>query len=96
MKFPGPLENQRLSSLLERAISREAQMWKVNVPKIPTNQVISHSEQDLFTRHRLLGNVYRDVVLGIFVLWNMFSAGVLMHTCNPRAKKSSRPVLVGG
>ncbi|KAB0345144.1 hypothetical protein FD754_022070 [Muntiacus muntjak] len=41
MKFPGPLENQRLSFLLEKAISREAQMWKVNVPKIPTNQVIS-------------------------------------------------------
>ncbi|KAB0354259.1 hypothetical protein FD755_022797 [Muntiacus reevesi] len=38
MKFPGPLENQRLSFLLEKAISREAQMWKVNVPKIPTNQ----------------------------------------------------------
>lgn len=41
MKFPGPLENQRLSFLLERAISREAQMWKVNVPKMSTNQVIS-------------------------------------------------------
>lgn len=39
MKFPGPLENQRLSFLLEKAISREAQMWKVNVPKMPTNQV---------------------------------------------------------
>nr|XP_030733789.1 cyclin-I isoform X3 [Globicephala melas] len=38
MKFPGPLENQRLSFLLEKAISREAQMWKVNVPKMPTNQ----------------------------------------------------------
>ncbi|CAO2639305.1 CCNI [Lemmus lemmus] len=40
MKFPGPLENQRLSFLLERAISREAQMWKVNVPKMSTNQKI--------------------------------------------------------
>ena len=46
MKFPGPLENQRLSSLLERAISREAQMWKVNVPKIPTNQNVSPSQRD--------------------------------------------------
>ncbi|XP_044536435.1 cyclin-I isoform X7 [Gracilinanus agilis] len=38
MKFPGLLENQRLSFLLEMAISREAQMWKVNVLKISTNQ----------------------------------------------------------
>ncbi|XP_065784017.1 cyclin-I-like isoform X2 [Muntiacus reevesi] len=46
MKFPGPLENQRLSFLLEKAISREAQMWKVNVPKIPTNQNVSPSQRD--------------------------------------------------
>ncbi|EGW12848.1 Cyclin-I [Cricetulus griseus] len=46
MKFPGPLENQRLSFLLERAISREAQMWKVNVPKMPTNQNVSPSQRD--------------------------------------------------
>uniref|UniRef100_A0A7N9CM39 Uncharacterized protein n=1 Tax=Macaca fascicularis TaxID=9541 RepID=A0A7N9CM39_MACFA len=38
MKFPGPLENQRLSFLLEKAITREAQMWKVNVRKMPSNQ----------------------------------------------------------
>ncbi|KAK1176379.1 cyclin-I-like [Acipenser oxyrinchus oxyrinchus] len=38
MKFSGPLESQRLSFLLEMAISREAQMWKVYVPKNPTNQ----------------------------------------------------------
>ncbi|XP_023581905.1 cyclin-I-like isoform X5 [Trichechus manatus latirostris] len=38
MKFLEPLENQRLSFLLEKTISREAQMWKVNVRKIPTNQ----------------------------------------------------------
>lgn len=50
MKFPGPLENQRLSFLLEKAISREAQMWKVNVPKMPTNQVMS----SLFTVDRWL------------------------------------------
>ncbi|XP_045040915.2 cyclin-I isoform X2 [Desmodus rotundus] len=46
MKFPGPLENQRLSFLLEKAISREAQMWKVNVPKMPTNQNVSASQRD--------------------------------------------------
>uniref|UniRef100_A0A2K6V408 Cyclin I n=1 Tax=Saimiri boliviensis boliviensis TaxID=39432 RepID=A0A2K6V408_SAIBB len=46
MKFPGPLENQRLSFLLEKAISREAQMWKVNVRKIPSNQNVSPSQRD--------------------------------------------------
>uniref|UniRef100_A0A673TNC5 Uncharacterized protein n=1 Tax=Suricata suricatta TaxID=37032 RepID=A0A673TNC5_SURSU len=47
-KFPGPLENQRLSFLLEKAISREVQMWKVNVSKMPTNQNISPSQRDEF------------------------------------------------
>lgn len=42
MKFSGPLESQRLSLLLEMAISREAQMWKARVPKIQPNQVTSH------------------------------------------------------
>ncbi|XP_038615135.1 cyclin-I isoform X1 [Tachyglossus aculeatus] len=46
MKFSGPLENQRLSFLLEMAISREAQMWKVNVPKTPTNQEVSPTQRD--------------------------------------------------
>lgn len=46
MKFLGPLENQRLYFLLEMAISREAQMWKVNVPKMPTNQNVSPSQRD--------------------------------------------------
>lgn len=41
MKFSGPLESQRLSLLLETAISREAQMWKAHVPKIQPNQVTS-------------------------------------------------------
>uniref|UniRef100_A0A671DMQ5 Uncharacterized protein n=1 Tax=Rhinolophus ferrumequinum TaxID=59479 RepID=A0A671DMQ5_RHIFE len=44
MKFPGPLENQRLYFLLEKAISREAQMWKVNVLKMPTNWNNSSTE----------------------------------------------------
>lgn len=39
MKFAEPLESQKLSSLLERAVSREAKLWKVYVPKKPTNQV---------------------------------------------------------
>lgn len=38
MKFLGPLESQRLSLLLEMAISREAQMWKVHVPKSQSSQ----------------------------------------------------------
>lgn len=41
MKFSGPLESQRLSLLLEMAISREAQMWKAYVPKIQPDQVMS-------------------------------------------------------
>ncbi|XP_048448194.1 cyclin-I [Rhincodon typus] len=37
MKFSGPLESQRLSVLLENAVSREVQMWKVYVPKYLSN-----------------------------------------------------------
>ncbi|XP_044536431.1 cyclin-I isoform X3 [Gracilinanus agilis] len=50
MKFPGLLENQRLSFLLEMAISREAQMWKVNVLKISTNQSVSPAQRDAVVR----------------------------------------------
>ncbi|XP_053559389.1 cyclin-I [Bombina bombina] len=48
MKYSGPLESQRLSFLLERAVSREAQMWKVYVHKMPTNQdaAISPEQRD--------------------------------------------------
>ncbi|XP_061210690.1 cyclin-I isoform X3 [Neopsephotus bourkii] len=49
MKFSGPLESQRLSLLLETAISREAQMWKAHVPKIQPNQqdvAISPKQRD--------------------------------------------------
>ncbi|XP_053317643.1 cyclin-I [Spea bombifrons] len=48
MKYPGPLESQRLSFLLERAVSREAQMWKVYIHKTPTNQdtAISPEQRD--------------------------------------------------
>ncbi|KAM8939724.1 cyclin-I [Pelodytes ibericus] len=45
MKYLGPLESQRLSFLLERAVSREAQMWKVYVHKTPTNQDIAISPE---------------------------------------------------
>ncbi|XP_036385613.1 cyclin-I [Megalops cyprinoides] len=38
MKLAEPLECQRLSFLLEKATSREAKMWKVYVPKNPSNQ----------------------------------------------------------
>ncbi|XP_021387260.1 cyclin-I isoform X2 [Lonchura striata] len=43
MKFSGALESQRLSLLLEMAISREAQMWKAHVPKIQPNQDVAIS-----------------------------------------------------
>ncbi|NXG05454.1 CCNI protein, partial [Sakesphorus luctuosus] len=48
MKFSGPLESQRLSLLLETAISREAQMWKAHVPKSQPNQdaAISPRQRD--------------------------------------------------
>ncbi|KAG8454263.1 hypothetical protein GDO86_000779 [Hymenochirus boettgeri] len=45
MKFSGPLESQRLSFLLERAVSREAQMWKVYVHKTQTNQDVAVSPE---------------------------------------------------
>ncbi|KAK9532927.1 hypothetical protein VZT92_010287 [Zoarces viviparus] len=38
MKFLEPWERQRLSFLLEKAASREAQMWKIYVPKKPSPQ----------------------------------------------------------
>lgn len=38
MKFPEPLESQKLSFLLEKAASREAMMWKAYVPKKPSTQ----------------------------------------------------------
>ncbi|XP_042196372.1 cyclin-I isoform X2 [Callorhinchus milii] len=43
MKYSGPLESQRLSLLLEKTVSREAQMWKVYVPKNLTDQDIDVS-----------------------------------------------------
>ncbi|XP_030740934.1 cyclin-I-like isoform X4 [Echinops telfairi] len=54
MKFPGPLENQRLSFVLEKAISREAQMWKVNVPQMPTTTPLDFLHIAVSTRPQLL------------------------------------------
>uniref|UniRef100_A0A8C5LS72 Cyclin N-terminal domain-containing protein n=1 Tax=Leptobrachium leishanense TaxID=445787 RepID=A0A8C5LS72_9ANUR len=45
MKYPGPLESRRLSFLLERAVSREAQMWKVYVHKTTSNQEVAISPE---------------------------------------------------
>lgn len=45
-KFLGPLEKQRLSFLLEKSISREAQMCQVNVPKMSTTQNVFPSQRD--------------------------------------------------
>nr|XP_020660870.1 cyclin-I isoform X1 [Pogona vitticeps]XP_020660871.1 cyclin-I isoform X1 [Pogona vitticeps] len=43
MKFSGALESQRLPLLLEMAIAREAQMWKVYVPKVQPSQDVGIS-----------------------------------------------------
>ncbi|XP_033016751.1 cyclin-I isoform X1 [Lacerta agilis] len=43
MKFSGPLESQRLSLLLETAISREAQIWKVHRRRIQPSQDVGIS-----------------------------------------------------
>lgn len=74
MKFSGPLESQRLSLLLETAISREAQMWKAHVPKIQPNQVTSL----LLTLH--LGKGLNESV------WCVFGEQLgLLHEGSPSA-----------
>uniref|UniRef100_A0A803K8G6 Cyclin I n=1 Tax=Xenopus tropicalis TaxID=8364 RepID=A0A803K8G6_XENTR len=45
MKFSGPLESQRLYFLLERAVSREAQIWKVYAQKTQINQDVGISPE---------------------------------------------------
>ncbi|XP_029025736.1 cyclin-I [Betta splendens] len=47
MKFTDPWGRQRLSFLLEKAVSREAKMWKVYVPKKPFSQ-----DTDISPAHR--------------------------------------------
>uniref|UniRef100_A0A8D0XSX1 Uncharacterized protein n=1 Tax=Sus scrofa TaxID=9823 RepID=A0A8D0XSX1_PIG len=42
----GAFGKQRLSVLLEKSISREAQMCQVNVPKMSTNQNVFPSQRD--------------------------------------------------
>ncbi|XP_069043491.1 cyclin-I isoform X2 [Lepisosteus oculatus] len=75
MKFSEPLESQRLSFLLEMATSREAAMWKVYVPKNPTNQDtdISPAQRDEVVRwltdlHRRLQLYPGTLSLGISTL----------------------------
>ncbi|KAM5272353.1 cyclin-I isoform 6-T6 [Ctenodactylus gundi] len=83
MKFPGPLENQRLSFLLEKAISREAQMWKVNVPKMPTNQSVSPSQRDeviqWLAKLKYQFNLYPETFALASSLLDRFLATVKFH-----------------
>ncbi|XP_058523169.1 cyclin-I isoform X3 [Ochotona princeps] len=94
MKFPGPLENQRLSFLLEKAISREAQMWKVNVPKLPTNQNVSPSQRDeviqWLAKLKYQFNLYPETFALASSLLDRFLATVKFHAI----AVSTRPQLL--
>ncbi|KAL2780485.1 cyclin-I isoform e [Daubentonia madagascariensis] len=94
MKFPGPLENQRLSFLLEKAISREAQMWKVNVPKMPTNQNVSPSQRDeviqWLAKLKYQFNLYPETFALASSLLDRFLATVKFHAI----AVSTRPQLL--
>ncbi|KAM9201638.1 cyclin-I-like isoform 4-T4 [Dugong dugon] len=83
MKFLGPLENRRLSFLLEKAISREAQMWKVNVRKIPTNQNVSPSQRDEVSQWlvelKYQFNFYPETLALASSLFDRFLATVKAH-----------------
>ncbi|XP_069909274.1 cyclin-I-like isoform X1 [Oryctolagus cuniculus] len=83
MKFPGPLENQRLSFLLEKAISREAQMWKVHVSKLPTNQNVSPSQRDeviqWLAKLKYQFNLYPETFALASSLLDRFLATVKVH-----------------
>ncbi|XP_040180035.1 cyclin-I isoform X1 [Rana temporaria] len=85
MKYSGPLESQRLSFLLERAVSREAQMWKVCVHKTPTNQdtAISPQQRDdviqwlAELRHQF--QVYPETLALAINILDRFLASVKAH-----------------
>ncbi|XP_005555045.1 cyclin-I isoform X2 [Macaca nemestrina] len=94
MKFPGPLENQRLSFLLEKAITREAQMWKVNVRKMPSNQNVSPSQRDeviqWLAKLKYQFNLYPETFALASSLLDRFLATVKFHAI----AVSTRPQLL--
>lgn len=74
MKFAEPGERQRLSFLLEEAVSREAMMWKVYVPKKPPQDTdISPAQRDEAVRwltelHRNLQLYPETLALAVSIL----------------------------
>ncbi|XP_017944529.1 cyclin-I isoform X3 [Pipra filicauda] len=91
MKFSGPLESQRLSLLLETAISREAQMWKAHVPKIQPNQdvAISPRQRDeviqWLAKLKYQFHLYPETLALAISLLDRFLAAVKAGTCCSRA-----------
>ncbi|XP_052433859.1 cyclin-I-like isoform X2 [Carassius gibelio] len=63
MKFTLPLESRKLSSLLEKAVSREARLWKAYVPKKPTNQDTDISPEKHDEAVRWLRDVHSQLKL---------------------------------
>ncbi|XP_051533267.1 cyclin-I [Myxocyprinus asiaticus] len=63
MKFAEPMESRKLSSLLEKAVSREAKMWKVYLPKKPTNQDTDISPEKRDEAVRWLRDVHSQLKL---------------------------------
>ncbi|XP_063775694.1 cyclin-I isoform X1 [Pseudophryne corroboree] len=85
MKYSVPLESQRLSFLIERAVSREAQMWKVYVHKTPTNQdtaVSPHQRDEVIqwlaeVKHQF--HVYPETLALAISILDRFLASVKAH-----------------
>ncbi|XP_037402004.1 cyclin-I [Pygocentrus nattereri] len=63
MKFAEPLEGRKLSVLLENAASREAKLWKVYVPKKPSNQDTDISPAQRDEAVRWLADVHHQLKL---------------------------------
>lgn len=81
MKFAEPLEGQRLSFLLEKAASREAELWRGYVPKKTANQDtdVSPAQRDEAVRwltdlHRRLKLYPESLSLAISILDRFLSA----------------------